>query len=71
MPMNANTLGTAIWNEIKNSTDPEAAWQAVAQKIIDHFIANAAITIQPGTTANGVSTGGASVPVTGTAKVTS
>jgi hypothetical protein len=70
MPMNSNTLGTAITNAIAaNIPNPtaavtgaqlEAVWQAVAMAIVDHITSNALVT---GTVTSGAGAGGS---VTGT-----
>lgn len=61
-------------NQVEFDADARAElilyWTDICDAVFTEIKDYAVITIQPGTTANGVQSGGSNVPVTGTGKVT-
>lgn len=74
MALNPTALGAALKADFVavGAADNAATLDLcnrIASTICAHLVDNALVTLQAGTTANGVTTGGASVPVTGTGRI--
>jgi hypothetical protein len=81
MSMNATTLGAAIKSAIQSSGDPSLASNAqavtsitdlanaIASAVVAHIQSHAVVTLAAGCLATGVTSGGATAPVTGTGTI--
>ena len=43
MALSASTLGSALYNAVKNKRDPQQVWNAVATEIVNHIKNNAEV----------------------------